>query len=165
MFITTIGGSASNSYATIAEINTYLITTGYDLTLWSPLNISNKKRLAKIACKILDSFPIIGSSADYANRANWKADHIPQALKFPRDKDSQPIYGSAAIPTEVKDTQAELVYFAAKDFAQADPSALKIGELSVKGDFTAKYTAGGSFMSRTIVLFLMRPYIKRGAII
>jgi hypothetical protein len=171
MLITTIGGSASNSYATVAEIDTYLITTGYDLTPWSVLNVSNKERLAKIACKILDSFPIIGSSADDANSDNWEVDHIPQALKFPRDKDSQPIYGSAAVPTEVKDTQAELVYFAVKDFAQSDPSALKIGELSVKGDFAAKYTAGGSFMStfgapaRTIVLFLMRPYIKRGAII
>lgn len=169
--ITTIGGSASNSYATVAEIDTYLVTTGYDLTAWSAFGSAAKERLAKISCKILDSFPIIGSSADDANSDNWEEDHVPQALKFPRDEDSQPIYGSDTIPTEVKDSQAELVYFAANDYAQSNPDALKIGELTVRGDFTAKYVSGASLMSpsgapaRTVVLFTMKPYIKRGALI
>ena len=169
--VTTIGGSASNSYATVAEIDIYLATTGYDTTAIFALGSAAKERLAKIACKVLDSFPIIGSSADEANKSSWPADFVPQALKFPRDEDSQPIYGSAAIPTEVKDSQAELYYFAANDYAQANPNTLQIGELTVRGDFTAKYTAGASFMAasgaapRTIVLFMMKPYIKRGALI
>lgn len=169
--ITTIGGSASNSYATVAEVDTYLAITGYDLTAWSALGSAAKERLARVACKILDSFPVIGSSADEANEANWEDDHVPQALKFPRDTDSQPIYGSATVPTEVKESQAELIYFSVNDYAQSNPNALKIGELSVKGDFTAKYTTATNLMSptgapaRTIVLFLMKPYIKRGALI
>ena len=171
MLDTVIGGSAANSYATLAEIDTYLGTTGYNITSWNAFGSAGKERLAKIACKMLDSFSIIGSTADDANSDNWDTDHVPQALKFPRDKDSQPIYGSAAIPTEVKDSQGEFVYFARQDFAQSDPDALKIGELSVRGDFTAKYTAGTSFMSsmgapsRSVILFMMKPYIKRGALI
>lgn len=171
MLITTIGGSASTSYATLAEIDTYLNITGYNLTSWNAIGSAGQERLAKIACKMLDSFSIIGSTADEANSANWDDDHIPQALKFPRDEDSQPIYGSAAIPTEVKDTQAEFVYFATQDFAQSDPDTLKIGELSVRGDFTAKYVGGTSFMSsigapaRSVILFMLKPYLKRGAVI
>ena len=171
MLITTIGGSASNSYASISEIDAYLITTGYDLTIWSALEIPAKERLIKVSCKILDSFAYIGSSADEANSSNWDADHVPQALKFPRDEDSQPIYGSAIIPTEVKESQAELVYFSISDYAKSDPNALKVGELTVRGDFTAKYTAGGGLMSsygapaRTIILFMLKPYIKRGALV
>ena len=171
MLITAIGGSASNSYASVDEIDLYLATTGYDLTLWNTIGSSGKERLAKIACKILDSFPVIGSSADDANSDNWDTVHVPQALKFPRDEDSQPIYGSDTIPTEVKEAQAELVYFAALDYAQSNPAALKVGKLSVKGDFAAEYTSGGNFMSsfgapaRTVVLFLLRPYIKRGVLV
>jgi hypothetical protein len=171
MLITTIGGSASNSYATIEEIDAYLATTGYDLTAYAAIGSARKVRLAKIACKILDSFSTIGSSADDANSDNWEADHVPQALKFPRDEDSQPIYGSDTIPTEVKEAQAELVYFAANDYAQSDPNALKVGELTVRGDFTAKYTAGGGMMSpygapaRSVILFMLKPYIKRGALV
>lgn len=171
MLDVTIGGSAANSYATISEIDHYLATTGYDLTSWSVIGLAGKERLAKIGCKIVDSFSIIGSSADDANKDNWADGFIPQALKFPRDTDSQPIYGSAKIPTEVKEVQAELVYFSMKDFAQSDPSAMKVGELTVRGDFTAKYTAGGNFMSaagtsaRTVILFLLKPYVKRGCLL
>lgn len=169
--ITNIGGSASNSYATVDEIDLYLTTTGYDLTAWNAIGSAGKERLTKIACKILDSFPIIGSSADDANSDNWETDHVPQALKFPRDEDSQPIYGSDTVPTEVKEVQAELVYFAASDYAQSNPAALKIGKLSVKGDFSAEYTSGAGFTSafgapaRTVVLFMLKPYIKRGVLI
>lgn len=171
MLITTIGGSASTSYATLAEIDTYLNTTGYDLSSWNAMGSAGRERLAKIACKMVDSFSIIGSTADEANSDNWDEDHIPQALKFPRDEDSQPIYGSAAIPTEVKDSQSEFIYFSMRDFAQSNPDALKVGELSVRGDFTAKYVSGTGFLSslgapaRSVVLFMMKPYLKRGALI
>lgn len=171
MLITTAGGSASNSYAAVDEIDSYLATTGYDITMWSAMGISAKERLAKIACRILDSFSYIGSTASEASRDYWDTDYTPQALKFPRNEDSQPIYGSANIPTEVKEAQAELVYFSANDYAQSNPNAPKIGELSVTGDFRARFTEGGNFISavgapaRTIIFFLLKPYLKRGAVV
>lgn len=170
---TVIGGSASDSYCTIAEADAYLATTGYGSENWDNLSKPAKERLLKLGCLILDSFPYIGSSADEANSDNWDADHVPQKLKFPRDEDTQPVCGSAAIPTVVKEAQTEITYlYCMADYGKGNPEEAGISKLSVKGDFTAEYVQGVGNMlssagvsSRTIVLFLLKDYIQRGVLV
>ena len=169
----TIGGSASDSYCTIGEADVYLATTGYNLDAWSNLGSGAKERLLKLGCLILDSFPYVGSSADEANIANWDVAHVPQKLKFPRDQDTQPVCGSAAIPTVVKEAQTEITYlYCMADYGKSDPKEVGISKLSVKGDFTAEYAQGAGNMlssagvsSRTVVFFLLRDYIQRGVLV
>lgn len=170
---TTIGGSASDSYCNVEEAYAYLLTTEYTMDRWNLLATPVKERLLKLSCHILDSFPYIGSSADEANAANWEEGHVPQHLRFPRDEDSQPIYGSAAIPVVVKEAQSEIAYlYCMADFAKSSPEEAGIQKLSVKGDFTAEYTQGAGNMfsatgtsSRTVVLFLLKDYIQRGVLV
>jgi hypothetical protein len=170
---TTIGGSAADSYATTKEIDSYLETTGYGLAEWENLETPAKERIAKVATQILDCFSIIGSSA-----AEAAGSDSTQALLFPRDKDSQPKYGSGQIPTEVKEAEAELCYLVVfKNYSKADPSALQIWSLSVAGDFTVRtgdadgVAGGGNIMSggpvspHGIVFFKLKDYRKRGAVI
>lgn len=169
----TIGGSASDSYCTIAEADVYLATTGYGSGDWDNLSVPAKERLLKLGCLILDSFAYVGSSADKANEANWDADHVAQKLKFPRDEDTQPVCGSAAIPIVVKEAQTEVAYlYCMPDFGKNNPAELGINKLSVKGDFTAEYTAGagnmlnaGGTSSRIVVLFLLKDYVQRGVLV
>lgn len=170
---TTIGGSASDSYCTIEEADAYLATTGYTMDNWGNLSAPAKERLLKLGCFILESFPYVGSSADEANIANWDAAHVPQKLKFPRDQDTQPVCGSAAIPAVVKEAQTEITYlYCMADFGKSDPKEVGINKLSVKGDFTAEYAQGAGNMlssagvsSRTVVLFLLRDYVQRGVLV
>lgn len=170
---TAIGGSASDSYCTIEEADAYLVTTGYTMDKWGNLSGPAKERLLKLGCLILDSFPYVGSSADEANSDNWDADHVPQKLKFPRDKDTQPVCGSAAIPVVVKEAQTEITYlYCMEDFGKSDPKEVGINKLSVKGDFTAEYAQGAGNMlssagasSRTVVLFLLKDYVQRGVLV
>lgn len=169
----TIGGSAANSYCTVEEANAYLVTTGYSMTNWDGIAIPAKERLLKLGCLILDSFPYIGSTADEANSANWEDDHVPQNLRFPRDEDSQPVYGSAAIPDVVKEAQAEIAFlYCMADYAKSSPEEQGIQKLTVKGDFSAEYIQGAGDMlssagtsSRTVVLFLLKDYIQRGVLV
>lgn len=169
----TIGGSASDSYCTIEEADAYLATTGYGSGNWDNLSIPAKERLLKLGCLVLDSFPYKGSSADEANVANWDADHVPQKLMFPRDEDTQPVFGSAAIPTVVKEAQIEVTYlYCMADYAKSIPGEVGINKLSVKGDFTAEYAQGAGSMlssagvsSRTVVLFVLKDYVQRGVLI
>lgn len=171
--VITVGGSASDSYCTIAEADAYLATTGYSIKDWDNLSTPAKERLLKVSCLILDSFPYVGSSADEANIANWDADHVAQRLKFPRDEDTQPVCGSAAIPTVVKEAQTEVAYlYCMPDFGKSNPAELGINKLSVKGDFTAEYATGAGNMlnssgasPRTVILFLLKDYVQRGVLV
>lgn len=170
---TVIGGSASDSYCTVEEADAYLVTTGYTMDKWGNLSVPAKERLLKLGCLILDSFPYVGSSADEANSDNWDVGHVPQKRKFPRDEDTQPVCGSAAIPVVAKEAQIEITYlYCMADFGKSDPKEAGISKLSVKGDFTAEYVQGAGNMlssagvsSRTVVLFLLRDYVQRGVLI
>lgn len=173
MIDTTIAGSAANSYATVEEADDYLETTGYTLTGWNALSDEAKERTLTIACHVMETFPIKGSSAQeaYYNSVSWPEEYDPQRLKFPRDKDTQPVYGSAAIPTEVKETQSEIAYLVVfQDFCKANPHEAVLDEISVLGDFRAKVSGGGGALSkgapaRSVILFKMREYLKRGALV
>lgn len=169
----TIGGSASDSYCTIAEADAYLATTGYGSGDWDTLSVQAKERLLKLGCHILDTFSYVGLSADEADEANWEADHVPQKLKFPRDEDTQPVFGSAAIPTVVKEAQTEVAFlYCMADYGKSSPAEGGINRLSVKGDFTAEYIQGAGNMlsstgtsSRTVIFFLLKDYLQRGFLI
>ena len=177
MLNVTIRGSAANSYCTAAEAQDYLKTTGYDIDVWEASSGPRKERCLRIAAQILDSCPYIGSTADHAYYGSgyppvYPDGFVPQHLKFPRDEDTQPIYGSEAIPTEVKEAQAEIAFLIVfPSYSKENPSDPVIESLSVKGDFTAKMGAGGSMVSsfgppaQTVIRYVLKDYIKKGALV
>lgn len=173
MIDTTVAGSAANSYATIEEADDYLETTGYTLSGWTALSDNAKERILLIACHVMETFPVKGSSAQeaYYGSTGWPEEYDPQRLKFPRDEDTQPVYGSAAVPTEVKESQCELAYLVVfQDFCKANPHEAVLDEISVSGDFRAKVSGGGGALSvgapaRSVILFKMREYLRRGALV
>lgn len=174
MLDTTVAGSAANSYVTVAEADAYLETTGYDLTGWTALGSGAKKeRTLTLGCHVLETFPVKGSSAQeaYYDSVGWPETYDSQRLKFPRDEDTQPVYGSAAIPAEVKESQCELAYLVVfQDFCKANPHEAVLDEISVSGDFRAKVSGGGGVLSigapaRSVILFKMREYLRRGALV
>lgn len=120
--IETVGGASSNSYATMAEIDQFLDERMPLVPAWTPGGADAQKRLALMACQILEQFATRrkvlipaanGQAAYYKTGRYWTG--LPasttQRLSWPRtgmfDRNGNAI-SSSVIPTELKRAQAEL---------------------------------------------------------
>ena len=77
---TTPGGASSNSYATVAEADSYFSTTFFNAT-WSAFDTTTKENWLVNAARTIDRYSFRGG--------RWKND---QALAFPRVSGSKSIY-------------------------------------------------------------------------
>lgn len=97
----TVGGATSNTYATLAEAESYF-EARLHVSSWTAAATATKNAALAMATKALDRSVV------------WegiKADEV-QALQWPReyveDPDTGEDFDSTAIPTRIKDAQCEL---------------------------------------------------------
>lgn len=102
IFDATIGGTASNSYATTAELDDYF-DGRYPNDLWTGLSTTDKQRIAVTATRRLEQESWSGVKVDET-----------QALDFPRDaifNSEGRSYSTTEIPTGLVNALGELAYF------------------------------------------------------
>jgi len=109
----TVGGTSANSYATIAEIDEFVLSNPHDTT-WDDVSDANKIGYAIFATRVINE-----RIAWYG----WVAVQT-QALDFPRggiyDKNSYSI-SSSIVPTDIKNGQAEMARLLVDRDRTADP--------------------------------------------
>lgn len=129
----TVGGANANSYATIAEIDEFVLSNPHDIT-WTAVSAANKIAYAIMATRVMNE-----QMAWYG----WVAGET-QALDFPRggtyDKNGYSI-SDAIIPDDIKHGQAELARLLVIEDRTADPDTkgfkgLRIGPINI---FVDKY--------------------------
>lgn len=102
--VATAGGSASNSYITLAEAETYM-EARLNAATWDAATEDSKNRALVEATRELDVLEWLG----------WRTDDV-QALSWPRDWVVDPddpngdYYSDAVVPQRVKDATAELAF-------------------------------------------------------
>ena len=107
---TTVSGSSSDSYASLAEANTYFEKhkKNFDAT-WDALSDTNKEIYLRAAALALDTLE---------NWRGYKPDS-EQALEFPRELGwisyyQATLYPSSEIDTRIKNAQCEIVMMAVR---------------------------------------------------
>lgn len=124
---TTVGGASADSYATLAEFNTYITNRPNATTLSTD---AAKEAALRFAAKLLDAmFAWTGSAVDGVQVRSW-----PRSGMVTRNGYD---IGTTTIPQELKDAQCEwAMRLGASDIA-ADNEALKQGITSVKAGSVA----------------------------
>lgn len=108
-----VGGSASNSYATVAQASAYLNerlnTSAWDAAVTA--NTGDPERALIAATRLIDRESFEGTPV---NPLNGTSTGTTQALKWPRysaDNDAGWTWESAVIPQPVKDATCELALY------------------------------------------------------
>ena len=103
----TLGGSAANSYATVAEADAYAANTSWAAT-WAALLQPDKETALISATKWLETLTYGGTRCDPSTDAPPE----PQALKWPRSGITCDGITStcSSIPKNLKDAEIELAY-------------------------------------------------------
>ena len=101
----TVAGATSNSYATVAEADTYLAARRD--AAWDKHGIDEKERRLIQAARIIDRFPFIGYKYDTSTQTAGQ--HPGQAMAFPRYDDTDHA-GDPFIHKAVKNAQIEVAY-------------------------------------------------------
>lgn len=145
--VTTVAGTTSNSYATVAEADAYLADRG--ATAWHDLAAETKVRKLIAAAKLLDRYPFDGYRYDVST--SRVGGYPGQARSFPRsiDLDSD---GDPFVPDEVKEAQSEVAFALATSRDSGLPSAPSLKSFSV-GSLSASFDSGdasGSQIDRII---------------
>lgn len=129
----TIGGTASNSYVTIAEADAYFEAMLGFSTVWAAFSDAVKTQRLVLACRALERLGFTGEKYDE-----------DQSLSFPRAPLDEPL----AIPKAVKDAQCEmaaLLYYRAGSTGTIDPDSQVISALSaLNGLVDIEYQAAPS---------------------
>ncbi len=145
--VTTVGGSTSDSYVTVAEADTY--HAAYGNASWAPLSNSAKESALRVACRYVDSYSFSGAKAT-----------AEQALQWPRIGASQDGFtiDSDVIPRNVKDAQCEAALRQSVAPLAPDAAGGTVTEETV-GPITKKYGDGGKTAQKTypIIDALLRP--------
>ena len=126
----TISSASANSYATLAEANTYFETVP-DSSTWDDKTVDQKNRALIAATRWIDSFMFFGDRCDQG-----------QALKFPRNNyqvDDVEL-SCTTIPVNIKYAQYELARALANDTdamtgnvgTNGNITEAKLGDLAVK---------------------------------
>lgn len=151
----TVGGANSNSYATIAEIDDFVLSNPHDDT-WTEVSAADKIAYAIMACRVMN---------EQMDWYGWVAAET-QALDFPRgglyDKDGYTIADSV-IPTDIKNGQAELarLLVSADRTADADTKGFKgfkVGPINV---FVDKFDRARAKILATSVYNILQWYGDR----
>lgn len=132
--VATAGGSTANSYATLAQADTYF-EAHPDYETWDALFTSKKERYLILATRLIDLEPIDGDKYDTTTTSGAP----DQALRFPRVEDY--IDDAVRIPVEVKTALYEQAVQFAKAGDDSTRQALRAqGVTSIKiGDVSETY--------------------------
>lgn len=158
----TVGGSSSNTYATLEEADAYFDARLY-ASAWTSLTgtdgIETKKKALIAAAQRNDQEPLDGARAALGQRLEWPRTGVTDRSGYS--------VASTAIPEDIKIAQYETALFlltTAKDPAVVDPlanfAAIKIGEIGITLRPTAPRTAD---TLPDPVLRLLAPYQPDGA--
>ena len=144
---TTVGGTASESYASVAEADAYLAFRG-DTSTWTALTTTAKELKLKWACIILNTLFWRGMKPSQYQVLDWPRWNLMDKSGFP--------VPSTTIPTDIKNAQIELAFqLIAADWTQgigpSVPSRVKVGSIEVENQTVKKLPA--------FVLDLLRPYL------
>lgn len=172
---TTVGGSASNSYVTVAEATDYFAShwSTTKTALWNGLSQAQQERLLMSATSVIETVRFLdkelGSGA--LPRALVSRDEyditihrleMDQRLSFPRNLDIDDS-GNGFVPQPVKDAECEqAVYMIAFDDSIISSQIQGIEQENLTaGPVTIhqRYVGKGSFMA-PLALELLRPYIR-----
>lgn len=173
----TVGGSASNSYVTMAEANTYF-TNHYltaKKTLWNTLGGPQKESVLKRACQLLETLLVLDDQlstgrlpvalvVDLGYDLSVHRSEYNQRLQFPRNLDVD-LTGAPFVPQEVKDAQCEqAVYMLAFDDTTLITLQQGIVEEAVTAGAVKSYTKYSEGMAPSYlspqVIELMRQYLR-----
>jgi len=174
---TTVGGSASNSYVSVAEANTYFNNhyLAAKKTLWNTLAGPQKESVLKRSCQLLETLLVLDDQLsfgrlpvelviDFGYDLSIHRSELNQKLQFPRNLDVDPI-GDPFIPQEVKDAQCEqAVYLLAFDDTTLVTLIGGIVEEAVTAGAVKTYTKYSEGQPPTYlsphVIELMRPFLR-----
>ena len=160
---TTIGGSSSDSYATVAELDAYL-TAAYGettaVTTFVEKEEAEKEHRLRLAALILNTFPWRGAKASRDQRLEfprwWRTDDEYEYVVEDEDYyiDYSDITTNApTIPSEVKYAQMELAYQVVDHLLSLDPLAFpekEIKSFELGGSLAIEFfgSAGSTAMSK-----------------
>jgi hypothetical protein len=190
VFITTPGGSSSNSLCTVAEADDYLDASFYDTTAWFDLTEAEKGSLLVIAGLVMNGMNWIGWPV-YENQAmcwpRWiKAQKYPNKAHFLSDyslfgEDESDLFTDETVkfPDAMKKAQAFIAYDVVyrglqnRTSAAAGPASDAIRSLSLFGDISLSFDPGqevplrdlcnlsGFLRSRSLEVYtLLSPYVS-----
>jgi len=132
--VTTIGGSTSNSYVTLAEANTYMEGIPWFDSDWNDLSDVIKNSRILQAARAIDRLNFLGEK--YLD---------DQAMEFPRDITDQST-DAGGMPQKVKDAQCELIVWQYQHMDSSTGEADKeLSELGLgKGEINLKWAPNKS---------------------
>jgi len=126
--ITTVGGSTSESYATIAEADLYFIDR--NSATWAALSTDSKEAALRYAAVHIDGYSFTGA-----------VDNSTQALAWPRYGATSNGWAidSTTIPQKIKDAQIEAALRQATEPLDADLSSGTVTQKTV-GSISVSYS-------------------------
>lgn len=153
---TTLSGSTSDSYVTVAEADTFF-ANHYTLaksSAWSLFSTPQKEMLLVRACQVIESLPL-EDSVIYR--------HLPdQVLTFPRNTDYDTL-GAYYVPPAVKDAQCEqAIYLSALDESAIADQIQGIKFQGIGGGMSVQtsYVGLGSVVA-PMAFALLSPLLRR----
>jgi hypothetical protein len=185
--ITTVGGTTSDSYVSVAESNTYF-ANHYSLsksTLWDTLETAQKERLLRTSCLFVDQVRVLDDTVASGALVSALVDatklseitihklNSGQRLQFPRNLDHVDEVGY--IPDAIKVAQFEqAIYLLSMDDGPVSAQFLgvveertKVGSIEVMQRFGSSRTGSGTTVSplsqtllSPITVDLMKPFIR-----
>lgn len=159
-FSTTVGDSAANSYATVAEADDYLLERRLHAAAWSQLGTGEKEAALMWACRALDDLEFIGSIASETQALQW-----PRVDAYTADGR---LIASDVVPAPIKDAQAEIAFRLVPTDKSADPTGEKYEKVKVGPlEFTLREPPAGDEILEILppdVRTLIRRYLKRAGL-
>lgn len=150
---TTPGDPAADSFATLAELNTYAANRPGMPEWFATATDAQKEAAMRIAAKILDAcFDWTGAAVTETQALTW-----PRTGMFTRNKFPIPSSGASSITSPLKDAQCELAIQAGAGDLLAENDAKKQGIASVKaGSVAVTFQNQDSSTKEAVDIFLRR---------
>lgn len=103
----TIGGSASNSYVTLAAANSFF-EGRYSDGGWSALSDANKERALVAATRLIDRLLFVADRATAIQRLEWPRLYVRKASRTYTETGDDLYYDNDELPQQLKDAVCEL---------------------------------------------------------
>lgn len=151
-----VSGSASDSYATLAEATAYHATRLWS-DEWAASTDPKREAALKWATRLIDQldFPIGSLKAVSTQALRWPRNYVydPDGIRLP----------TASIPVPIRDAACELAYYLLKDdrtVEQGIPefSSLALGSVEVQFNLRDSYVMPKPVLPRSVT-DILRPYL------
>jgi hypothetical protein len=151
---TTIGGSASDSYASLDEATAYAQDQGTDAAAAWLAATTKQEGTLRQAARVLDTLTWRGLKVNLLQRLEWPRTWV-------EDKNGYPV-NPLTIPFQVKNAQCELAIRLLAEDRGDEPARL---EKSVKvGQIEVEYATGGSPRAATGLVYQLCGQFLQGGI-